>query len=321
MSLCISVEKKSAGKIIELLRKMNIIDRSRKIASKGDKVLIPVSHVPSDIIQFHEIGIEECPPLSRMTLNPKIPSLDVLKDIVIIRANALNNIDPNILVKNILNIYPNTRSIFIKKGTIGEYRIPLLELLWGEPVEEVVVKEYGFLFKVRLREVYFNPRLSEEHHRIACMVKNGEVVADLFAGIGGFSIHIAEKSSLVIANDMNPVAYDLLVENIKLNKKRLKGTIIPLNMDTRNVDQVLQNMRVDRIIANIPISSLNFHEVYKSILKPGGILHLYVLSSELNIVLKDITSIFANWKIVGARRVLDHSPGTYIFRIDLIKPQ
>jgi len=68
-------------------------------------------------------------------------------------------------------------------------------------------------FKVKLGEVYFNPRLSEEHHRLAEATKSGEVVVDAFTGIGGFAIHIASlKTSLVIANDANPVAYKLLVE-------------------------------------------------------------------------------------------------------------
>lgn len=322
MSLCISVERKYANKLIELLRQMNIIDKDKKIINIRDKVLIPVHYVPNDVVQSYGLAIEECVAQPKEKTYIKIPSLDMLGDVVIIRANVLDNIDSDELVRNVLSVYPKVRAIFIKRGTVGEYRIPMLELLWGDPVKEIMIKEYGFIFKVRLGDVYFNPRLSEEHHRVASMVRNGEVVADLFAGIGGFSIHVAEKPSLVIANDINPAAYDLLVENIRLNRKRLKGAIIPLNLDTRNIDQALcEGLRVDRIIANLPTHSLSFREVYESILKPGGILHLYLLSNNLDSALRDVTRIFENWGIMGVKRVLDHAPYSYVIRVDLVKPK
>jgi tRNA (guanine37-N1)-methyltransferase len=69
-------------------------------------------------------------------------------------------------------------------------------------------------------KVYFSPRLSQERLRIAQKVRGGEVVIDMFAGVGPFSIQIAKKFNnvKVYAIDTNPVAIQFLKQNIALNK-------------------------------------------------------------------------------------------------------
>ncbi|MQK95284.1 methyltransferase, partial [Escherichia coli] len=76
------------------------------------------------------------------------------------------------------------------------------------------------IFKLDISKVFFTPRLSAERIRIASMVKPGETICDLFAGVGPFSIIIAKKNPnvKVHACDINPDAYKYLVENIRLNK-------------------------------------------------------------------------------------------------------
>lgn len=83
----------------------------------------------------------------------------------------------------------------------------------------VQVNENGLKFKMDFAKVYWNPRLSTEHHRIVQRLNDGDVVYDVFAGIGPFAVPAAKrKRCRVLANDLNPDAYKYLNENATLNK-------------------------------------------------------------------------------------------------------
>lgn len=95
----------------------------------------------------------------------------------------------------------------------------------------VQVNENGLRFKMDFAKVYWNPRLSTEHDRIVQLLNDGDVVYDVFAGIGPFAIPAAKrKRCRVLANDLNPESYKYLDENIKLNKVQ---TLKAYNLDGR----------------------------------------------------------------------------------------
>ena len=67
--------------------------------------------------------------------------------------------------------------------------------------------------------MYWNSRLQGEHERIVKkFFKQDDFVCDVFAGIGPFSVPAAKKGTIVFANDLNPVSYQYLQENVILNK-------------------------------------------------------------------------------------------------------
>lgn len=60
----------------------------------------------------------------------------------------------------------------------------------------------------------------------------GEVLLDMFCGIGPLTIKAAKKKQMkVLANDLNPECFKYLKENIKLNK--VEKLVLPFNMDAR----------------------------------------------------------------------------------------
>ena len=79
-----------------------------------------------------------------------------------------------------------------------------------------------------MAKAYFSPRLSQEHNRVSSLVKGKEVIIDLFAGVGPFSILIAKNNPdvRIFAIDINPVAVEFLEKNIRIN--RVDKTIVPL---------------------------------------------------------------------------------------------
>lgn len=98
-------------------------------------------------------------------------------------------------------------------------RIPKTELLWGE-AGEVRHRENGFTYFFDPAKVMFAQGNRQEKIRIAEMVRNSEVterVADMFAGIGYFTIPISGNGARVHAMEINPVAFKYLNRNIVEN--------------------------------------------------------------------------------------------------------
>ena len=77
-------------------------------------------------------------------------------------------------------------------------------------MSETVHKEFGSRFLLDVKKVYFSPRLATERKRITDHVKNNEIIVDMFAGIGPFSISIARKHKVKIyAIDINPICLQI----------------------------------------------------------------------------------------------------------------
>lgn len=112
-----------------------------------------------------------------------------------------------------------TRCVINKIQTIeNTYRNFTLELLCGEEDYLVEVKENGVAFELDFAHVYWNPRLSTEHERIIKMHERGDVLYDVFAGVGPFSVPVAKRKAYVLANDLNPASFKWLQHNVKKNK-------------------------------------------------------------------------------------------------------
>ena len=91
-----------------------------------------------------------------------------------------------------------------------------MELLAGEDNTVAKVKEGNCFFTFDFAKVYWNSRLHTEHGRIVSTFKPGQVVCDVFAGVGPFALPAAKHGCIVFANDLNPSSYEFLAENVKV---------------------------------------------------------------------------------------------------------
>lgn len=154
--------------------------------------------------------------------------------------------------------------------TKGVHRVREVEHVVGEEKTETVHVENGCKYALDLNEVYFNPRLGSERLRVIDQVKKGDVVIDLFAGVGPFTIPAAKKCKKVYAVDINPKAVKYLKKNLELNK------VSNVEVIHGGAREVLEDLpRADKVIMNLPKTSVEFLDDVKSSCKWLGKIYLY----------------------------------------------
>ena len=203
-------------------------------------------------------------------------AFDQIGDIIIVRIPDSLLSKKKVIGQALLDAVHPARSVFYQSSDVsGDFRTRNLEVIAGEDNTETEYREYGCRFKVDVEKVFFSPRLSTERKRIADLVQDGEILINMFGGVGMFSIVAAKMKNCTVYNiDLNPYAAKLCEENIKLNKK-LKGKIISINGDAAQVvKEQLQN-KGDRTLMLLPERSDEFLDSAILATKSGGIIHYY----------------------------------------------
>ena len=128
---------------------------------------------------------------------------------------------------------PKLKTVVNKVGTItNEFRVPEFEVLAGDPSLVTEIKQHGATFRLDYGMVYWNSRLEGEHKRLFAQFKPGQIIVDMFAGIGPFAIPAAQHGCIVFANDLNPTSVKYLKLNSRINK--VEDRVKAFNMDARD---------------------------------------------------------------------------------------
>ena len=144
----------------------------------------------------------------------------------------------------------------------------------GKDSTKTEYKEFGCRFIVDVENAFFSPRLSTERERIANLIQEGELMTNMFAGVGMFSIMAAKKKKCTVYSlDINPVASDLCVQNVRLNN--LAGNVISINGDASEIIKEQLTDKSDRTLMLLPDRSDEFLESAINTTKDGGIIHYY----------------------------------------------
>ena len=213
--------------------------------------------------------------LSEKESNELISAFDQIGEIIIVRIPDSLLSKKKIIGKALLDDVKIVRSVFYQASAVsGDFRTRDLEILAGEDNTETEYKEFGCRFTVDVKNAFFSPRLSTERDRIANLIQNGEVMTNMFAGIGMFSIMAAKKKKCTVFSlDINPVASKLCETNIGLNK--LAGNIISINGDASEIIKEQLMNKSDRTLMLLPERSDEFLESAIETTKDGGIIHYY----------------------------------------------
>ncbi|WXG41199.1 MAG: class I SAM-dependent methyltransferase family protein [Candidatus Freyarchaeum deiterrae] len=346
---CLVVSKKRGQDAKLLLSELNLLDDRMRVSSDSEKIFWPlVREVSEDerlalegkLGDFELLYAEVEPRSGRLRsileelegkLSPSqlalLPhSYDIVGDIAVLEIPPELHDQQFLVGEAVLRVHKNIKVVLAKAGKVdGITRVRRFTYLAGENRTTTLHRENDCVFRVDLATVYFSPRLVTEHARVARQVLSGEVVVDLFAGVGPFSILIAKMADArVYAIDVNKDAVELLKQNIQLNK--VDNRVFPILGDARNVvEEEKLHSQADRVIMNLPGEAENFIDVACRVIKPeGGIIHYYQFSPSLDITEEAVEALSkgveANSrrvvKILTLRRVRPSAPREWQVVVD-----
>jgi tRNA (guanine37-N1)-methyltransferase len=296
----LKVPKVQGEAVIALAGKLGLIDRSLGIGRGEGSLCVPLTREPDaaelatlqkQVSQLQvATGVFEEKKQASETLHQalqgKLPpdllavipqAFDIIGDIVVIDIPPQLKPYQNLIGEAILQTHRKIKTVLGKAGDIsGVYRIRDYTFIAGEHKTQTVHREFGCSYHVDLAKAYFSPRLSHEHERVASLVQTGEVVADLFAGVGAFSVLIGKwcPEAKVYAVDLNPDAVELLKVNVRVN--RVDNRVFPILADAREIAKGKLKGAADRVIMNLPETAIDFVDAACNAIKPsGGVVHFY----------------------------------------------
>ena len=325
---CVGVELRRGEEARRLLYRKGLLIRGLKPARAGDMLLLPV-HNATEAVQLlsgESIRAEPCThdfeEIRRAKAGrPPIGYLMVGHVVIINPVKGVEDLEYyRSMAEDLLRTVKPAKSVYLKKGTHGQYRVAKLIHLAGVDDTKTVHREYGLVFHMDLSKVYYNPRLAAEHRRIAERVDDGENVLDMFSGVGGFSIHIAALArARVLAVDINHYAAAYAAINVRANKKRLVGEVAVLRADAARLPEIHDPV-FNRIIMNNPTMARKYASIACLMARGRTWLHYYTLTISRLEAEDEVSRAFSpcGVEVIGSRQVLDFSPEMGVYAVDAV---
>ncbi|ASJ02153.1 tRNA (guanine-N1)-methyltransferase [Thermococcus profundus] len=261
------VPKTEAEPVKRKLKKLGLYDGKRRPRREGDFVLLPVLDDPGAYGLGYEVLPIELPLRPERQIYKNLESVlterltpeelqhlrryDVVGDIAVIQIPPELEHRVDDIVWGLRKVHPFIRVVAKKGFHEGAFRIRDYSIIWGEKRLTTIHKENGVEIKIDLGKAFFNPRMKGERYRLAQLVKDGERILIPFAGVLPYALVIARyKNVKITAIELNKEAYKLGLENIQLNRKRLKGEIEFIHGDVFEILPELPTF--DRVISPTP---------------------------------------------------------------------
>ncbi|MDQ1282943.1 MAG: tRNA (guanine37-N1)-methyltransferase [Euryarchaeota archaeon] len=303
---------------------MGYFDRNRKISSDESHVYLPVLGMNEAaevelraIADFEPVMIDFSPEMRAPGPEDILgyrPSFEVVGDIALVEEG-----DEERVAVALMSTCKSIKTVLAPISDVeGEYRTRRFRHVAGEVRTTTIHKEHGLRYLVDLEGAYFTPRLGTERLRIASLVKPGDVILDMFAGVGPFSLLLARMGASVIAIDKNPVAVRCLRENARLNKI---SHIEILEGDSAQIAGRYKS-QADHVIMNLPHTASSFLLPAIQAARTGGVVHYYCIASEDDLykdealIEKAAQEIGAGWETLYRGIVRSYAPRRHNVVID-----
>jgi len=259
-------------------------------------------------------------------LKSKMPtSFDVIGDILLIKFSSDVNDYKQQISKALLTANNNIKTVCQIFPVSGELRIRNIEIIMGKKSTETLHKEYGLNYHLDIKKTYFSPRLANERKRIKDLVKDNEIIVDMFTGVAPFAIMIAKYANpkIIYAFDKNSDAIKYAKKNVTINQ--LLDKIELINEDSKNAPSILKNKNViaDRVIMNLPFSAFKFFNKAIDLLGNEGTIHFYDIIHENKFEnrIKELEGKSNkkgyNFELVNLNKIKSYSPHEFYIGIDI----
>ncbi len=330
MVRCIRVPKAEGNTARLALKEADALDVDHRIVSEKDHLLIPIV---TESFENYEVIDADLPVIERIISDYRLLLPESVRDIL---PNSYDNIGDVTIIKipdklmymkheigdALVKASKNTRCVLMDSGVKGELRIRDLELIAGEGPSETRHRESGVTIMTDPAKVYYNPRLATERERIASMVKDGEVIIDMFAGVAPFPLTICRYAhpKIVYSIDLNHDAVEYAKRNVKLNRFK---NIIVLEGDAREVVKDLP--MADRVLMNLPQIAKEFLPDALMKVNKGGMVHMHSImergAAEENCrsLISDMQSKGLDCELSELRELKTYSPTASVYVLDIIR--
>jgi len=301
-SLGLKVDRSRGETFRRRLVEIGLFDRDRKIGSDEGYLYLPVQNLGPEVAKdLAGLGDFELVELGLDAAERK----ETLEEILGRRAHfevvgdvAIQDSPDGEAAFAILKVQKNVKTVISPKTPVeGEYRTRRFQHVAGEEKTVTIHKEHGLRYRVDLEKAYFTPRLGTERLRVANLVVPGDVVFDMFAGVGPFALLFAKRGAKVVAVDKNPIAVRLMRENASLNRI---DKIEILEGDAGQMAERYENF-ADHVIMNLPHTAHDFLKQAIWIAKDGGVVHYYAIASEEDLYGRDTAFVEEAALATGAK--------------------
>jgi len=259
------------------------LDTRLRVVSRGEDLLLPLRGEPLDAAypveeaDFAEVEARPCTyrDVCRVpdALRGLLPvSFDQVGDIVVLKLPEPLAPFAAEIGRAILETQRTARVVAADAGVKGPFRVRELRVVAGEARTVTEHREHGMRLRVDLAKAYFSPRLATERLRVAGLVRDGEIVVDLFSGVGPLAVLIARRRrpKAVYAVDANPEAFRFLEENVRINRA---GSVVPVLQDALAFLTAAE--LADRMVMDLPHGGRAFLPAAVRATRMGGVLHYY----------------------------------------------
>ena len=285
------MRREDLDEAIGRLLEEDVVERNRKVMRRGGHGLIPLSgDVPAGLLDGieHDIGevAESLVPLREQLRTPHERVEKAARkrgwpeDEVRLLPDRWERLGRILLLRlpdglshrevEVAEIYASVigvEAVLAEEGVItGVERRPSVRLVWGEDTR-TVHHEHGVEYVFDAARQMFSKGNVHERQRMGTIVRAGEIVVDMFAGIGYFTLPMAVLGSpkRVHACEIDPEAHAFLRENVARND--VGDVVEPLLGDCR---KVAPRGVADRVVMGYVGGTEAFLDVAMEVLGDGG---------------------------------------------------
>ncbi len=276
------VEKEIGQCKLEELKKRDNLDSSRSIKEDGNELIIPVKEGGNDLETDMESRESKKTPFRRIKENlelkedeEKLPDRwEKIGDVLLIKLPEELEQHKKKIAKSYAEIL-DAKTVMLQGSIEGKTREPNVKKIYGEETETVHL-ENEVKYKLDTAELMFSSGNIGERIRMANSVDSEEVVVDMFAGIGYFSLPMAVHGDpeKIYSLEINPTAYRYLKENISLNE--VEDTVTAWNGDNRN----FSFEGADRVIMGYLHNTWKYLDKASEFLEASGVIHYHTRSKD-----------------------------------------
>lgn len=318
------VSKEKGQETLERVKSENNLDPRRQIQVKGDELLIPVKEGGDEMGDDLEIRDTEGKNTPYEAVKEKLDisgkedlpdRWEMIGDVLFIKLPE-HLLDHKERIGRVYAEELGAKTVMLQGDITGKKREPEVEKIHGEETETVHL-ENQILYKLDTSKIMFSSGNIDERVRATKLVEKDEVVVDMFAGIGYFSLPAAVhcRPEKVYSLEINPTAFRYLEENIDLNG--VEEMVEPWCGDNRD----FSFSSADRVFMGYLHETWKFLGKAVEFLDREGIIHYHTTCSDSTYpeqVEKELEeNLDVDFEMMNTRKVKSYAPHVFHVVVDV----